>query len=236
MLPITNLLNLLHSHLCHLHTAGCDPRDIVFVIDSSGSVRDTNPPDGSTDNWQLMLQFVNDVVYRLPISANGTRVGFVRFSTSASNLFYLNSYTDKRQLQDAITAVPYSEGITNTVAALQALYQNQFLASHGNRVPVQDIAIVITDGDPSDTADQLRVTGETVSQNNIITYAIGISNRVSEMTLQRIVAVNDPSRYWRTNNFVTLGSLLDNLIGTGCQPAKEAQPGTLSCFPTCTGN
>lgn len=40
---------------------GCDLIDLCVVIDSSGSIRDNNPPDRSYDNWELICQFVREV-------------------------------------------------------------------------------------------------------------------------------------------------------------------------------
>ena len=40
---------------------GCDLIDLCVVIDSSGSIRDNNPSDGSYDNWELTLAFVREV-------------------------------------------------------------------------------------------------------------------------------------------------------------------------------
>ena len=40
---------------------GCDLIDLCIVIDSSGSIRDNNPQDGSFDNWNLILDFVKQV-------------------------------------------------------------------------------------------------------------------------------------------------------------------------------
>ena len=43
---------------------GCDLIDLcIVIIDSSGSIRDNNPSDGSYDNWELTLSFVKEVVY-----------------------------------------------------------------------------------------------------------------------------------------------------------------------------
>lgn len=41
--------------------------DICFLIDSSGSIRDNNPTDGSYDNWQLLLNFVKSIINHFPI-------------------------------------------------------------------------------------------------------------------------------------------------------------------------
>ena len=41
-------------------------RDVVFVVDSSGSIREKNVP-GEGDNWEKLLSFLVDVVDRLDI-------------------------------------------------------------------------------------------------------------------------------------------------------------------------
>ena len=52
--------------------------DVVFVLDSSTSVRATNPPDGSYDNWQLLLEFVAQVVERLAVGFDS--VSLIQYS------------------------------------------------------------------------------------------------------------------------------------------------------------
>ncbi len=43
-------------------TAECqEVVDLCIIVDSSGSIRDNNPSDGSYDNWDLLLQFVREV-------------------------------------------------------------------------------------------------------------------------------------------------------------------------------
>ena len=51
--------------------------DLVFVVDSSGSIREGNPVDNSYDNWQLMLDFMSDLVARIPIGPNNFQIGVV---------------------------------------------------------------------------------------------------------------------------------------------------------------
>ena len=52
--------------------------DIVFIVDSSGSIRDNNPADGSYDNWELALNFISDFVadFNLGSGSTGTQVDF----------------------------------------------------------------------------------------------------------------------------------------------------------------
>ena len=71
--------------------------DIVFVVDSSGSIRDKG-----FENWDIVLEFISDIVGALPIGENGVRVGMVVFSNNAENGFYLNDYYDKSSLINQI--------------------------------------------------------------------------------------------------------------------------------------
>ena len=37
---------------------------MCFMIDASGSIKDNNPPDGSYDNCELLLEFLRNVTNR----------------------------------------------------------------------------------------------------------------------------------------------------------------------------
>ena len=52
--------------------------DVVFVIDSSGSIRDNNIA-GQDDNWGLLLDFVCDMVDNLNIGPKLSHVAAVAF-------------------------------------------------------------------------------------------------------------------------------------------------------------
>ena len=61
--------------------------DICFLVDSSGSIRDQNPPDKSYDNWELILQFITDFIEdgRIKIGPSDVQVGPTLFHTSGLN-------------------------------------------------------------------------------------------------------------------------------------------------------
>ena len=63
---------------------GCSVADVVFLIDNSGSIRDNEPP--STNNWQLILDFVSSVVEMLDVRPEAIRVGLVDFGQSILNI------------------------------------------------------------------------------------------------------------------------------------------------------
>ena len=62
--------------LCDTSVADCRV-DVCFVVDHSGSIRDTNPP--GIDNWQLVLNFIVGVVSAINVGPTTTHVGVVSF-------------------------------------------------------------------------------------------------------------------------------------------------------------
>ena len=80
--------------------------DIVFVLDSSGSVGE--------DNFKVMKDFVKSVVQNLNIGPDNTKVGVITFSRYPVIRLHLDDYTDKTALLQAIDQVPYIAGIYTT--------------------------------------------------------------------------------------------------------------------------
>lgn len=91
--------------------------DIVFILDSSGSIQDNAPP--GVNNWQSILDVVINFVSASKIAINGVHVGLVTFSNSAMKIFDLNTYMDASLMIKAINATPYDGGNTNTYSGLQ---------------------------------------------------------------------------------------------------------------------
>ena len=52
-------MNVVRTFFAELR--GCGTIDMCIVIDSSGSIRDSNPDDDSYDNWEFVLEFVKEV-------------------------------------------------------------------------------------------------------------------------------------------------------------------------------
>ena len=61
--------------------------DIVFVVDSSGSINEGDP-----DNWSRLKNFTKMVVDQLKIGRNDVRIGMVEFGNEAHIQFYLNTH------------------------------------------------------------------------------------------------------------------------------------------------
>ena len=54
-----------------------------------------------------MLDFVNTMVDRFPIGANGTQVGVITFASQVALQFHLNRYHTKADIKNAVSQTRY---------------------------------------------------------------------------------------------------------------------------------
>ena len=97
--------------------------DIVFLLDSSGSV--------GSPNFQKMLTFVNDVVKNFNVGPADVQVGVDTFSTGKKAEFNLNKFHDKTALMNAVKKIHYTSGSTHTGEAIKFMHENSFSAAAG---------------------------------------------------------------------------------------------------------
>jgi len=207
--------------------------DIVFILDSSGSIRDANPSDGSYDNWALALQFISNFVNEFNLGTDGTQFGLVTFSYLANNIFYLNSYTDKNQMQSAILNTPYVGSYTNTSGGIRMATYEQYISSRGDRSWAENIAIILTDGVPNrdesftiPDAEYLRSLGTTI-------YVVGITNAIDESMLQDMSSQPQQlnGQYFLADDFQALDNIRQTLAAATCN-GQEVTSSTQYCFYT----
>ena len=195
----------LHKIISVFGFAGCKADlDLVFLIDSSGSVNITD--------YLLLKQFVADTINRLPQS--GTRVGAALFSDRTEHLFYLYTYTSLYQASSAVLAAPHLADATNIAGALNYARSVLFTPFRGDRHGVQNLVILLTDGDANrderltvSSAQQLHGTGAQV-------ICIGITYGVSEIELSQISSPPHIKgrNYLRIGDFVSLTSNVNTLL------------------------
>ena len=122
--------------------------DLCFIIDSSGSIRDNNPPGGVPDNWELQLEFLSRLVDLFTIGTDATRVGAVVFSEQVNLVFALDTYTSAPSIKNAILSLDYLGQTTNTPEGLRVTREQCFNQANGDRPNIQNLAIFISDGVP----------------------------------------------------------------------------------------
>ena len=99
----------------------CVTNDVIFVMDASGSV--------GQEGWDLEKQFVSELLDSLDGGAGGIRFGVVRFGTSATIAYYLDSDQNIDAIQSAVNGLSWIQGRSSTREGLErAIYLLQDLS------------------------------------------------------------------------------------------------------------
>ena len=157
----------------------------MFVLDASGSI--------GSNNFESMKSTVVNIVNSLAIGQDKTRVAVVRFSSDATLMFNLNSYTQKSTLIQAIRGIEYTSGGTNTAQALALLREAIFSEVLGVRSDFEatKVAIVITDGHSNNAAETKKQADLLRDDENFLIYAIGIGSGVGITELNNIAGTSN---------------------------------------------
>ena len=200
---------------CFYAVEECEPQqieglDIVFVLDASGSI--------GANNFRSMIDTVVNIVNSLTIGPNKTRVAVVRFSTTASLLFNLNTYTQKSTLISAIRRIGYSRGFTDTAAALALLRSTVFSEVLGVRsdFDATKVAIVITDGRSNDPADTKTQADLLRADANFLIYAIGVGSGVGVDELNNIAGTSNTVIQLEDFRVTELQRLQERIVEDAC--------------------
>ena len=173
------------------------------MLDSSGSI--------GRLNFQRVRKFVLDFVEELTIGPNDNQVGVIVFSSSASVVFNLNTYSSKYAVLNAISNIAYIGGGTATHIALQLLISQGFTTGGGARLSdggVSRLAILLTDGASGLAAVTISAASAVHSfEPSIDVFAIGVGSNINQAELNAIAS--QPSYVSLISSFD--GSLLENL-------------------------
>ncbi|KFV63032.1 Cartilage matrix protein, partial [Dryobates pubescens] len=155
------------------------PTDLVFIIDSSRSVR--------PQEFEKVKVFLSKVIEGLDVGPNSTRVGVINYASAVKNEFSLKTHQTKAGLLQAVRRIePLSTG-TMTGLAIQFAISRAFSDSEGARVRSPNfnkVAIVVTDGRPQDGVQDVSARARAAG---IEIFAIGVG-RVDMHTLRQIAS------------------------------------------------
>lgn len=142
------------------------PLDLVFIIDSSRSVRPLE--------FTKVKTFVSRIIDTLDIGATDTRVAVVNYASTVKIEFQLNTYSNKQALKQAVARItPLSTG-TMSGLAIQTAMEEAFTVEAGARGPTANIpkvAIIVTDGRPQDQVNEVAARARA---SGIELYAVGV--------------------------------------------------------------
>ncbi len=200
--------------------------DLCFIIDSSGSIRDNNPRDGSYDNWELQQAFLSALVEVFTIGLDATRVGAVVFSEQVRLVFSLDTYSDAQSVKDAIQAIAYLGQTTNTPEGLKVTREQCFSAANGDRPNVQNLAIFISDGVPfpPERRDPAIREAEALKNAGVSVVAIGVTNVIDVDLLRAISSApqEEGQNYFLATDFTALETIRQ-AVGEGTCNVVESK-------------
>ncbi|KAL1262547.1 hypothetical protein QQF64_005286, partial [Cirrhinus molitorella] len=175
--------------------------DIVFLVDSSGSIGESN--------FAKVREFLRAFVDRLNLRPDKVRVGLAQFSDQPYQEFLLGDYLDKKDLYQKLNKLTYRKGSTKTGLALTFIRKNYFNLARPN---VPSIAIVITDGESSDAVEEpsqrLRNLGVTI-------FVIRVGN-VNMETLHAITNIPHEEFLFGIDSYEELQGLEESLRSKVC--------------------
>ena len=144
--------------------------DVIYVMDSSGSV-------GSTD-FNTVRNFVADLTQNFNVGPTGTHVGVIRYASTATELTALGAILDPVVLDSFIRNIAFTGGGTETGIAIDLARLGFQNSRQSEGVPL--VMIVLTDGEsgtsPGPAAAAARAEGI-----QIISFGIGSGVNIAEL-------------------------------------------------------
>ncbi|KAF1460583.1 Vitrin, partial [Pygoscelis antarcticus] len=120
--------------------------DLSFLMDGSWSI--------GKRRFQLQKQFLSNMAQALGISSTGPLMGIVQYGNDPSTEFNLKTYTNSKDLRNAIEKIPQKGGLSNVGKALSFVNKNFFSDANGNRGGAPNVVVVMVDGWPTDRVEE----------------------------------------------------------------------------------
>ncbi|CAH2285645.1 matrilin-2 isoform X3 [Pelobates cultripes] len=185
------------------------PLDLVFIIDSSRSVR---PYD-----FEKVKEFLITVLKFLDIRPEATRVGLIQYGSTVKNEFSLKTYKKKSDIERAVKRMMHLATGTMTGLAIQYALNIAFSEAEGARPSnqyVPRIAMIVTDGRPQDPVSEISAK---TRNSGILIFAIGVG-RVDMTTLKSIGSEPHEEHVFLVANFSQIETLTSVFQNKLCAP------------------
>ncbi|XP_055362084.1 matrilin-3a [Betta splendens] len=156
------------------------PLDLVFIIDSSRSVR--------PGEFEKVKTFLAHMVDTLDVGADGTRVAVVNYASTVKIEFLLKDHAGKPSMKKAISRIEPLAAGTMTGLAIKTAMNEAFTEASGARPRsrnISKVAIIVTDGRPQDQVEEVSAAARA---SGIEIYAVGV-DRADMGSLQQMASV-----------------------------------------------
>ncbi|XP_059172384.1 collagen alpha-5(VI) chain-like [Physella acuta] len=168
--------------------------DILFVIDSSGSIGDVN--------YAKVLNFIVVLTEYFNIGLTAVLFSAMLFSDSTQMLFTLDTQTHA-SIKQTVLAAPYLSGGTNTAVALREAGQALTIGARNTK----KIVIVITDGQ-SNVPAETSTAAVTLRNSGVRVIAIGVGSANQE---ELKVIASAPDDVYYVDTFDVLQTIYDKI-------------------------
>ncbi len=201
----------------------CDSADILFIVDSSGSIQEVDE-----SNWDKMLTFIKDIVTAFGSTGGDFRFALVDFSSNAIVEFYFDTHTNVNDILNAIDGITYFGGRTDIADGFQTAREG-VLSQRGDRNNVPNLVILITDGVPNDRISDTQPQANLVKQTGAQVVTVGITDAVDVDLLRALASA--PSDYIASPSFADLSNIVRTLVGASCKTSGPTPtPGMFLLF------
>ncbi|XP_009462490.1 PREDICTED: matrilin-3 [Nipponia nippon] len=202
------------------------PLDLVFIIDSSRSVR--------PEEFEKVKIFLSKMIDTLDVGERTTRVAVMNYASTVKVEFPLRTYFDKASMKEAISHIePLSAG-TMTGLAIQTAMDEVFTEEMGTRPAtfnIPKVVIVVTDGRPQ---DQVQDVAASARMAGIEIYAVGVDR--ADMQSLRIMASEPLDEHvFYVETYGVIEKLTSKFRETFCA-VNVCALGTHDCEQVCVSN
>ncbi|RMB92740.1 hypothetical protein DUI87_30790 [Hirundo rustica rustica] len=178
--------------------------DIIFLVDSSWSV--------GKEHFQLVREFLYDVVKALDVGGNDFRFALVQLSGNPHTEFQLNTYPSTRDVLSHIANMTYMGGGTEPGKGLEYLIEKHLTKAAGSRASegVPQVIVVLTDGQPR---DDVALPSSLLNSARVNLFAVGVQDAV-EGELREVASGPLDTHRFNLENFTALHGIVGDLVAS----------------------
>nr|XP_033473502.1 collagen alpha-3(VI) chain-like isoform X4 [Epinephelus lanceolatus] len=176
--------------------------DIVFLVDGSINL--------GRDNFKKVMVYITSLLDLFFTDKDNLRIGLAHYAADVNDVFYLNTYKNRKDIVDAINRAEYKGGRTlNTGAAIRHIQDVHFTKEKGSRIDegTPQILMLFTGGR---SADDGKTAALGLKQKGARIFAVGVGNVQNELE----DLASESTTVARQRNFEKLEDLTEQILET----------------------